>query len=95
LSATGQTNNAAEPSLVHQVTDMPLSLTDVLLTPIERPRCGRCHTRMDLSSIVPRPDHCEKRTFECPKCDFIETRVVSDPLKSDEVNRLADNVRPA
>jgi hypothetical protein len=49
---------------------------------------------MNLSSIVPRPDHCEKRTFECPKCDFIETRMVSDPLKSAEVTRLADNARP-
>jgi hypothetical protein len=73
---------------------MPLSLTDVLLIPIERPRCGRCRTRMNLSSIVPRPDHSEKRTFECPKCDFIETRMVSDSLKSKEVTRLADNIRP-
>ena len=73
---------------------MPLSLTDVLLTPIERPRCGRCRARMDLSSIVPRPGHCEKRTFECSKCNFIETRMVSDPLQSDEINRLAGNIRP-
>jgi len=73
---------------------MPLSLTDVLLIPIERPRCGRCRTRMNLSSIVPRPDHCEKRTFECPNCDFIETRMVSDSVKSKEVTRLAENIRP-
>ena len=72
---------------------MPLSLTDALLIPIERPRCGRCRTRMNLS-IVPRPDHSEKRTFECPKCDFIETRMVSDSVKSKEVTRLADNIRP-
>jgi hypothetical protein len=77
-----------------QVTNMPLSLTDVLLMPIERPRCGRWRTRMNLSSIVPRPDHSEKRTFECPNCEFIEITVVSDPLKSGEVNRLADNIRP-
>jgi hypothetical protein len=73
---------------------MQFSLTDVLLTPIERPRCGRCRTRMNLSSIVAQSDHYEKRTFECPKCDFIETRVVSDPLTSEQVNRLADNIRP-
>jgi hypothetical protein len=77
-----------------QVTDMPLSLTDVLLMPIERPRCGRCRIRMNLSSIMPRPDHSEKRTFECPKCEFVEITVVSDPLKPDEVNRLTDNIRP-
>jgi hypothetical protein len=92
VSATEQTTDGTEHSLDGQVTDMPLSLTDVLLTPIH---CGRCRTRMNLSSIVPRPDHCEKRTFECPKCDFIETRMVSDPLKSEEVNRLADNVWPS
>jgi len=71
---------------------MPLSLTDVLLMPIERPRCGRCHVQMNLSSIMPRPDHSEKRTFECPKCDFVEISVVPDSLSSDEVNRLADNI---
>jgi hypothetical protein len=83
----------AEPSL-RQVNDMPLSLTDVLLTPIERPRCGRCCNRMNLSSIIARPDHCEKRIFECPKCDFIETKMVADPLKSEEVTRMADNLGP-
>jgi hypothetical protein len=73
---------------------MSLSLTEVLLSPIERPRCDRCRARMDLTSLVPRPGRAEKRTFECPKCDFIQTKVVSDPLGSEEVNRLADNIRP-
>ena len=73
---------------------MPLSLTDVLLSPIERPRCTRCRTRMNLTSIVPRPEHSEKRTFECPKCDFIETKIVSDPLSSEEANRLTENILP-
>jgi len=70
------------------------SLTDVLLSPIERPRCVRCRTRMNLANLTPRPDHSEKRTFECPHCDFIETRIVLDPLTSNEVNRLANNIRP-
>jgi hypothetical protein len=71
-----------------------LSLTDVLLTPIERPRCGRCETRMMLAQITPQSDRTEKRIFECPKCSFIETRVVTDPLKSESINRLTANIRP-
>ena len=70
------------------------SLAAVALSPIERPRCVRCRTRMNLAGLAARPDHSEKRTFECPHCDFIETRIVPDPLASEEVNRLADNVRP-
>ena len=58
------------------------SLANVLLSPIERPRCGRCRTRMDLTGIAPRPDGTEKRTFECSKCNYMETKIVSDPLKS-------------
>jgi hypothetical protein len=74
--------------------NMPFSLTDVLLTPVERPRCARCRMRMNLTSITPRPDHSEKRIFECPKCQFIDTKVATDLLGSNEVNRLPDNVRP-
>jgi len=70
------------------------SLTDVLLLPIERPRCDRCLSRMNLTSLAARPDGSEKRTFECPKCDFIETRIEPDPLRSREINRLTDNIRP-
>jgi hypothetical protein len=49
---------------------------------------------MDLASTVTRPDRSEKRTFECSKCHFIETRVVPDPIRSEELNRLAENVKP-
>jgi hypothetical protein len=70
------------------------SLTDVLRLPIERPRCLRCQSRMNLISLAARPDRSEKRTFECPKCDFIETKVVPDPLGSREINRLTDHIRP-
>lgn len=73
---------------------MNSSLTDVLLTPIERPHCVRCRTRMDLTSIAPRPDGTEKRTFECPKCAFIETKIASDPLRSDAHVRMASHIRP-
>jgi hypothetical protein len=71
-----------------------ISLTDVLLTPIERPRCGRCGTRMLLARITPQQNGSEQRMFECTKCGFIETKVVADPLKSDPVKRLTGNVRP-
>jgi len=36
----------------------------------------------------------ERRIFECPKCDLIETKLVDDPLKSSALARLADGVRP-
>ena len=70
------------------------SLPDVLLSPIERPRCVRCKTRMDLTGIAPRSDGTEKRTFECSKCAFIETKIASDPLKSDAIVRMTSNIRP-
>jgi hypothetical protein len=63
------------------------------LIPIERPRCTRCQTRMMLARIEPLGDGSEKRTFECPKCYFIETKIADDPLKSDAVARLA-GLRP-
>jgi hypothetical protein len=36
----------------------------------------------------------EKRTFECGKCGFIETKIVDDPLKSGALARLADGAMP-
>jgi hypothetical protein len=94
LAATGDREFCALAET--QVSNMASShsLTDVLLLPIERPRCARCRSRMNLTSLAARPDHSEKRTFECPNCEFIETRIVPDPLTSREVNRLADYIRP-
>jgi len=77
---------------MRKLTDV--SLTPVPLTAIERPRCGRCQTRMRLARISPLPDRSEQRTFECPKCDAVETRMVADPLKSESIVRLTTNVRP-
>jgi hypothetical protein len=67
---------------------------DLPLTPIERPRCNRCRTRMMLARISPLPEGAEIRLFECPKCDAVETKTVADPLKSESVERLTHNVRP-
>ena len=69
-------------------------IPDVPLSAIERPRCGRCLARMSLARIAPLPGGSEQRTFECPKCEAIETRTVADPLKSEAVVRLTTNVRP-
>ena len=69
-------------------------LPDIPLIAIERPRCGRCLSRMMLARMAPLPDGSEKRTFECPKCESIETRTVADPLKSEAVARLTANIRP-
>ena len=71
-----------------------VSLTDVTLTAIERPRCARCQARMTLSRISPLADGSEERMFECQKCELIETRTVADPLKSEAVERLTTNIRP-
>jgi exosome complex RNA-binding protein Csl4 len=67
---------------------------NILLTAIERPRCSRCQTRTMLAHIMPLGDGSERRTFECPKCDFTEIRTVADPLKSEAVERLTTYVRP-
>gem|GEM_PF-874810 len=64
------------------------------LLPIERPRCGRCQTRMDLAQVQTQPDGSEKRIFECCKCKFVETKLLADPMRSEAVSRLAQGVRP-
>jgi len=37
---------------------------------------------MNLTVITPSSNFREKRLFECPKCGFIETKIVSDPIIS-------------
>jgi hypothetical protein len=71
-----------------------MSSTEIPLTAIERPRCANCQTRMLLARSSPLPNGAEKRIFECPKCSLSETRMVTDPLKSETVERLTAHVRP-
>jgi hypothetical protein len=62
---------------------MPLPhSTEPSLLPIERPRCPKCQGRMMLARIAPGPDHSDLRTFECPKCEHVERRLVEDPMNS-------------
>jgi len=78
---------------MHERRIMP-EIPDVSLSSIERPRCRKCLARMRLARLAPLSDGSEQRTFECPKCNAIETRTVADPLKSEAVQRLTINVRP-
>jgi hypothetical protein len=56
------------------------------LTPIERPRCSHCTSRMMLARINPGPIGLEHRLFECPKCASVQNELIaSDPMKSASV----------
>jgi hypothetical protein len=64
------------------------------LTPIERPLCPHCTSRMMLARISPGPTGFEHRLFECPKCDSVQNEVIaSDPMKSASVGWLAGELR--
>jgi hypothetical protein len=56
---------------------MPLSYTFDPVRPfIDRPRCPNCRSQMWLDRIEPDvPDH-DRRTFECPRCQHVESVVV-------------------
>jgi DNA-directed RNA polymerase subunit RPC12/RpoP len=56
---------------------MPLSYTFDPVRPfIDRPQCPNCRSRMWLDHIEPDvPDH-DRRTFECPRCQHVESVVV-------------------
>jgi hypothetical protein len=49
---------------------------------------------MRLGRIQPLPDGSEKRVFECPKCDLVETKIIADPLRSELVSRLTESIKP-
>jgi DNA-directed RNA polymerase subunit RPC12/RpoP len=72
----------------------PFSRPDPSLIPIERPRCARCQSRMRLGKVEQGPDHSEKRMFECPKCSFIDIKILPDPLSAESVLRLTSSLRP-
>ena len=43
----------------------------------ERPRCSRCQARMMLERVSPGPTGFERRLFECPRCDHVETSLIA------------------
>ena len=65
------------------------------LMPIERPRCPKCTSRMNLARIMPGPKGFDLRNFECDKCDHVVMlTVATDPMKSDAMRWLAGDLKP-
>jgi hypothetical protein len=65
------------------------------LLPIECPRCPKCHTRMNLTQIMPDRSGFDIRTFECGRCDHTHIlTVATDPMKSDKIGWLAGELKP-
>jgi hypothetical protein len=65
------------------------------LTAIERPRCPRCQTRMNLARITPGPKGYDFRNFECGECDYVETRMIcTDPMTSGAANWINGDLKP-
>jgi ribosomal protein S27AE len=68
--------------------------SDPSLTPIERPRCSRCTSRMMLARIIHGPMTFENRRFECPKCNYVQNQIVAtDPMQSAYLGWLAEELR--
>ena len=62
-----------------------------LLT-IERPRCPKCHDRMNLA---PGPTGFDIRTFECSKCTHVQIlSVETDPMKSSKAGWQHSELKP-
>jgi transposase-like protein len=70
-----------------------MSPSQLLITPIERPRCPRCQRRMKLERVSSGPEGLEHRSFECAKCDHAETHAIPDPIKSKAVRWFAGELR--
>ena len=64
------------------------------LSPIEHPRCPRCHVRMVLTGISLGPERRDFRTFQCGKCDRTETVIADDPMKSEKAGWLVSELKP-
>jgi predicted Zn finger-like uncharacterized protein len=71
-----------------------LSFLEPLLTPIERPRCPNCQTRMMVVRIEARPAGADLRTFGCRHCKNVHKALADDPLKSDKAGWLNSALRP-
>jgi hypothetical protein len=77
-------------TLAPNLGSSPMSIPDPELLPIQRPRCSRCTTRMVTTDVSPGPEGFERRSLECLKCGFTDTKMIAcDPLKSDAVGWLS------
>jgi hypothetical protein len=47
-----------------------------------------------LARVSPAPERKEKRVFECPKCNFMDTVTVPDPLESKSSGWVSSELRP-
>ena len=64
------------------------------LLPIERPCCPKCQGRMMLARIEHGPSNSKVRTFECPKCEYVQKMLVEDPFKSANTGWPAGRLKP-
>ena len=46
---------------------------------IERPNCSKCGTKMRLFGIEAERPGYELRSFECPKCNHVQTAIGKAP----------------
>jgi hypothetical protein len=54
----------------------PVLTLQPALAPFDRPLCPECDTPMFIVTVEPDGPNNESRTYECPRCKFIETNVV-------------------
>jgi hypothetical protein len=64
------------------------------LSPINHPCCFRCQIRTTLVGITLGPCGRDYRTFECSKCDHMETIITEDPLKSKNAGWWDSELKP-
>jgi hypothetical protein len=53
-----------------------------------RPDCPKCTTQMHLARIAPEKPGFDLRTFECPRCQHVETTVVQFKYAANRGGRL-------
>ena len=63
------------------------------LTPIERPGCPKCKTKMMLARSTRGRAGFELQSFDCPKCEHVITVEVEDPMKAAD-GWLSSELRP-
>jgi Zn ribbon nucleic-acid-binding protein len=75
---------------------MPESYTrpEPSLLPIEWPRCPKCHDHMTLARIEYGPNGSNVRTFECPRCEYVQKMLVEYLLKSVNTGWMAGGLKP-